>query len=252
MEDEQAMMSYLKKPLLPLVENDETFYRELLFAVAILIGYLLVLTVAAALPDSSSLLMTTLFPNIWLLGMTLYFKKRQITELFVLKKIHIGLLVYAYSASLAVTLFCYYSQKNYPIKLHISVQPEQALAALFIVILAPMAEELFFRGYLLRLFSVHFDKTYSVILVSVLFYFLHIRTGSSFEMLCLSCLLCLLVLYTNSLVPALITHISWNGVSQITTIQSMPVRWFIVTAAVTGIAATIFAGAKLNDQLSDK
>lgn len=245
-------MNSLKTRVLKRAKQGGVFSHELMFAAAILICYLIVLIVATALTDSSTQLTTTLYPNLWLLGMTVYFKRRQLVELFALKKISGGLVAYASIVCLAVGLFCFYSQTNHPIQHHISVQAEQLLTALFIVILVPIAEELFFRGYLLQLFSVYFNKVYSVILVSILFSFLHIRAGLSFEMFCLSSLLCLLVLYFNNLVPALITHISWNAVSQINAILSLPVRWFVMVAALTGIIATIPVGAKLYEQLSDQ
>lgn len=241
LEDEWIMTFYLK-----MMEQDGAFTSEMFFAALTVLGYILVLAVATVLPKTVTPFMTTLLPNVWLCGIILLVKRRAIIEAMVLKKISAGLLIVAFGASIAIVVFCLRSQTFSPIKQSISVSEGKSLAALFIVILVPMAEEIFFRGYLFRLFSQHFDKWSAILLVSILFSFLHLHSDTHFLMFCFSCLLCLLVSQTGNLVSAIVTHVSWNAIDQIATIPSMPVRWFIVIAAITGIAITVHIGVRMN------
>jgi membrane protease YdiL (CAAX protease family) len=82
--------------------------------------------------------------------------------------------------------------------------------ALQIIFLAPLAEELFFRGLLLDHLRRQLGRVAAVVLVSALFGFLHYPQGTAVLMAFGSVGLCLVVLWLRQVVWAMVLHVAWN------------------------------------------
>ena len=88
-----------------------------------------------------------------------------------------------------------------------------SIAILNMVILGPIIEEIFFRGYLLDTLRGLYNERFAVILSSILFGLVHFYYGliGIFLVSMGGALYAWLRLRTESLTPAIICHILWNG-----------------------------------------
>jgi membrane protease YdiL (CAAX protease family) len=80
------------------------------------------------------------------------------------------------------------------------------------VILAPIAEELLFRGVCFPVLARRFGVLASMIVVSVTFALVHFHLPSILPLFVVSFALCLAYLHTNSLVVPIVMHMAFNGV----------------------------------------
>ncbi len=90
---------------------------------------------------------------------------------------------------------------------------EYLLAFFMLVVIAPFAEELLFRGYLfgqLRRFVV---LPVAILITSLLFGFVHGQWNTGIDTFALSIVLCLLVVVSKSLWPAVLLHSLKNAVA---------------------------------------
>jgi membrane protease YdiL (CAAX protease family) len=92
----------------------------------------------------------------------------------------------------------------------LSARYEYILAFITLVIIAPIAEEVLFRGYLFgKLRKV--TKTWIAILItSVLFGIVHFAWNVGIDVFALSIIMCLVTVWSKSLWPAIIIHMSKN------------------------------------------
>lgn len=81
---------------------------------------------------------------------------------------------------------------------------------LLAVVVAPINEELLFRGGIFRFFNNRIPTPLAMILSSVLFALLHMNWFSFVPLVVLGCFLCLVTLKTGSLKPAMIMHALFN------------------------------------------
>ena len=79
------------------------------------------------------------------------------------------------------------------------------------VLVAPLAEELFFRGWMLRAFTARYSLRTGVLLTAVVFAAYHLNPWQAVIALPLGLLFAWLVLRTGSLVPGMIGHAIVNG-----------------------------------------
>lgn len=84
---------------------------------------------------------------------------------------------------------------------------------LTIGVLAPLAEEFFFRGHLLSHIGRNLGKWPAALLVSILFAFLHAPQGHGLLMGVFSLALCAVTLRTRTLLWAIGFHAFWNGLA---------------------------------------
>jgi membrane protease YdiL (CAAX protease family) len=119
-----------------------------------------------------------------------------------------------------------------------SVQP------LHMLLLVPLAEELYFRGLLLNHLRRAFNPAAAVVLCSLLFAGLHYDVGAMTATGILSLIGCVLVLTTGSLACAVQLHVAWNCLSQFKGLSEPVERldWAILAAAI--IMALAFGGLK--------
>jgi membrane protease YdiL (CAAX protease family) len=88
--------------------------------------------------------------------------------------------------------------------------------AVMTCVVAPLAEEFFFRGFLFRTLAERFGLVWGIVLGGALFGLVHWPGGSLEAVLVLSALgamLCLMVYYTASLLPCIIMHASFNSLA---------------------------------------
>tara|TARA_B100000405_G_C16494303_1_gene341278 strand:- start:124 stop:534 length:411 start_codon:yes stop_codon:yes gene_type:complete len=93
-----------------------------------------------------------------------------------------------------------------------------SLAIVNLVVLAPIMEEVVFRGYVLDSCRSFFQEREAVIMSSCLFGLMHFFYGP-FGIVMISiggALYAWIRLRTNSIIPAIICHSLWNGIQYIT------------------------------------
>ncbi|MBN1609432.1 MAG: CPBP family intramembrane metalloprotease [Polyangiaceae bacterium] len=110
--------------------------------------------------------------------------------------------------------------------------PPSAVELGALVVLVPIAEEVFFRGALLQSLRRRLGAVGSTLVVSSLFGLLHQRQGQLSTMLVASLVLCAITLSTRTLVWAILLHGTWNA---LTLVVRMPptVQRFMVAGGVT-------------------
>jgi len=84
------------------------------------------------------------------------------------------------------------------------------VAGIIIVILAPIVEEVFFRGFLLQSFASKIGWKYSAILTSAIFAVVHFRFESVIPIYILGIVMSVLFIRTRSIWPGIIFHIINN------------------------------------------
>ncbi len=92
-------------------------------------------------------------------------------------------------------------------------QFEYILAFFTLVVLAPVAEEILFRGYLLSKLRRHAATWVAVLITSILFAVVHFAWNVGIDVFALSIVLCLVTIWTKSLWPAILIHMLKNGIA---------------------------------------
>lgn len=91
---------------------------------------------------------------------------------------------------------------------------EYVLAFIGLVIVAPIAEEVLFRGYLFGKLRAARVKTWiAVVVVSLIFAVAHFQGNVGVDTFALSIVLCLLRVFSGSLWPSIMLHMLKNGVA---------------------------------------
>lgn len=95
----------------------------------------------------------------------------------------------------------------------ISSQYEYILAFISLVLIAPIAEELLFRGYLLGKLRKYAPLWLAILITSALFAAVHFQWNVAIDVFVLSIVLCLLRVVSKSLWPSILLHMMKNGVA---------------------------------------
>jgi|GEM_PF-1627103 len=90
---------------------------------------------------------------------------------------------------------------------------EQIAIGLGVTLLAPLGEEVLFRGYLLRALRARYGTRAALLVTSAIFAAMHLNPASFLALLVLGLLFGLLRLASGSLVPALVGHAMQNGLT---------------------------------------
>ncbi|MES2595140.1 MAG: type II CAAX endopeptidase family protein [Verrucomicrobiota bacterium] len=85
-----------------------------------------------------------------------------------------------------------------------------ALNVLCLVILAPLAEELFFRGWMLRGFAAHYSKNKAIWFTAIIFGLFHLNPWQFVVAVPIGVIFASLTLKTGSLLPGLVGHFIVN------------------------------------------
>lgn len=95
----------------------------------------------------------------------------------------------------------------------IALQYEYVLAFFMLVIIAPVAEEILFRGYLLGKLRKYAPLWVAIIVTSLVFAVVHFAWNVGLDVFALSIVLCLLRVLSGSLWPSILLHMMKNGVA---------------------------------------
>lgn len=95
----------------------------------------------------------------------------------------------------------------------LATQPEYLLAFFSLVILAPVAEEVIFRGYLFGKMRKHAPLWVVIVITSLLFALVHFQGNVGVDVFALGIVLCLLRVVSGSLWPSILLHMLKNGVA---------------------------------------
>ena len=90
---------------------------------------------------------------------------------------------------------------------------DRALAFVALVVVAPVAEEIIFRGWLYGKFRAKMPAWVSIILVSALFGLMHGQWNVAVNVFCLSVVLCLLREITGTIWSGMVVHMLKNGIA---------------------------------------
>lgn len=121
-----------------------------------------------------------------------------------------GLLLYAASNLLTFIDFNQAQNTGYD---QISQQFEYVLAFLMLVLIAPFAEEILFRGYLFGKLRKHVPLWVAIVITSLLFGLVHGAWNVGIDVFALSIVLCLLRVWSKSLWPSILVHMIKNGIA---------------------------------------
>ena len=130
-----------------------------------------------------------------------------------------GLVVYFILSAILVTVAMYvltfvdFSQAQDTGFSGISNGYEYVLAFIGLVILAPVAEEVVFRGYLFGKLRKYTKLWVAILLTSLLFAVVHFAWNVGIDVFALSIVLCLLRVISKSLWPSIMLHMMKNGIA---------------------------------------
>lgn len=130
-----------------------------------------------------------------------------------------GMVAYLILTTIVMTIatqlltFVDYNQAQETGFAQIASQPEYILAFLSLVVIAPVAEEILFRGYLFGKLRKYVSLWLAIFITSLLFAIVHFQWNVGIDVFVLSVVLCLLRVYTGSLWPAILLHMLKNGVA---------------------------------------
>jgi membrane protease YdiL (CAAX protease family) len=95
----------------------------------------------------------------------------------------------------------------------VTVRYEYILAFVTLVVIAPVAEEILFRGYLFGKLLKHVPVWVAVLLTSAVFAAIHGAWNVAIDVFALSIVLCIVRLLSKSLWPAILLHMIKNGIA---------------------------------------
>ncbi|OYX41058.1 hypothetical protein B7Y94_05685 [Candidatus Saccharibacteria bacterium 32-49-12] len=87
------------------------------------------------------------------------------------------------------------------------------LAFVMLVVIAPVAEEVLFRGYLFGKLRQHVPLWGAIIVTSLLFGAVHGQWNVAIDTFALSVVMCLVVVWSKSIWPAILIHMLKNGIA---------------------------------------
>ena len=96
---------------------------------------------------------------------------------------------------------------------NMATQGEYVLAFIMLVVIAPLAEELLFRGYLFGKLRKYAPLWISILITSILFAVVHEAWNVGFDVFALSIVLCLLRVVSGSLWPSIMLHMLKNSIA---------------------------------------
>ncbi|MFA5366943.1 MAG: type II CAAX endopeptidase family protein [Dehalococcoidia bacterium] len=88
-----------------------------------------------------------------------------------------------------------------------------AMLGLFAIVVAPVAEELFFRGFMLPGISKRFGKGWGIVISAFIFSLVHLQPGALVPIFLLGLLLAWLYIKTKSIWPCIFAHFTYNSIA---------------------------------------
>jgi len=123
--------------------------------------------------------------------------------------------------------------------------------AMALILLVPVAEELYFRALLLDHLTRNLGRASAVVLASVLFGFLHWPQGMAGAMVILSLVLCMVVLSSGGVIWAVALHVVWNAFAVLRQMSAGSPRWIAAGVAVVVLLALGWTGFRAGSRSYD-
>ena len=163
----------------------------------------------------------------------LNFKKKSISKSFRIKQVSFNVIINSIIFSIGIIILFdaldrFINQiiptPDYIINLGKIMQPDSTLGLVFlflaIVVMAPIGEEIVFRGFLQKFLEEHWkDITKAVLVTSLFFAIIHFNPYWTIQIYLLGVILGFLSWKTKSVVPSIILHSINNGIAFILTIS---------------------------------
>ena len=163
----------------------------------------------------------------------LYFKKKSIIDSFRIKPISINTIMNSIIFSIGIIILFDALDRvihqivptpDYIIDLGKIMQPESTLGLIFlflaVVVMAPIGEEIVFRGFLQKFLEEHWkDITKAVLVTSLFFAMIHFNPYWTIQIYLLGVILGFLSWKTKSVIPRIILHRINNGMAFILTVS---------------------------------
>lgn len=214
--------------------------RELVLIGLVLVAYLVGLALLARLQGGLADWLRLTLPSLWLLAASIVLMRLHTTDLVLLgggkRRGPLAALTTLVAALLPVAAALWPEAFG-------PVGAQETARRLLLVLLVPVAEELYFRGLLLEHLVRNTGRVAAVALVSLLFGALHWFQGQAVPMVALSLVLCVVTLVSGSLVWAVALHAGWNALSVIVHVPQGPWRWIPAAAGLLIMALLIVLGA---------
>lgn len=131
----------------------------------------------------------------------------------------VGMIVYLILTAIVSTIaaqlltFVDYTQAQETGFAQITTQTEYIIAFMSLVVIAPIAEEVLFRGYLFGKLRKYTPLWGAILITSVLFAIVHFQWNVGIDVFALSIVLCLLRVFTKSLWTPILLHMLKNGIA---------------------------------------
>ncbi len=162
----------------------------------------------------------------------LNFKKKSILDSFRIKPVSFNIIIYSIIFSAGVIILFDAVDRvihqiaptpDYIIDLGKIMQPESTLGLIFlflaVVVMAPIGEEIVFRGFLQKFLEEHWkDITRAVLVTSIFFAIIHFNPYWTIQIYILGIILGFLSWRTKSIIPSIILHSINNGMAFILTV----------------------------------
>jgi membrane protease YdiL (CAAX protease family) len=214
--------------------------QELAFAGLVLVGYLLGLALLARLEGPVAHWLRLTLPSLWLLGASVVLLRMSSTRLLFLGGGDRRLPLVAFTALAAALLLAATSLWPQVVG---PVGAQETVRWLLLVLLVPVAEEVYFRGLLLEHLTRNTGRIWAVLLVSLLFGMLHWFQGLALPMFVLSLVLCAVTLVSGSVLWAVALHAGWNALSIVVHVPRGPWRWIPAATGLLVMLLLIVLGA---------
>ena len=223
--------------------------REVGYLGAILIVYIALLELSGHLSANAEAgaLVRLLLPNLWLLAAALaWLRRRPLTSIRLRgpRTWAISLICGAIAALMLLVPIVWPGSKG------VTAQPGIARPML-LILLVPVAEELYFRGLLLDHLLRNVGRAPAVLLVSGLFGFLHFPQGFAMSMTILSIGLCMVAIETRSVLWPVALHMAWNALGTLFRMPDGSARWTVAVVAAAALGALIAIGMSAEDAPSE-
>ena len=163
----------------------------------------------------------------------LNFKKKSITKYFRIKPVSFNTIINSIIFSIGIIILFDALDRvihqiiptpDYILDLGKIMQPESTLGLMFlflaIVVMAPIGEEVVFRGFLQKFLEEHWkDITRAVLVTSLFFAIIHFNPYWTIQIYLLGVILGFLSWKTKSIIPSIILHSINNGIAFILTVS---------------------------------
>lgn len=175
--------------------------RDFAFGGFVLAAYLVILGAINSAGLTRRWPAMQLLPSLWMLGATIYWTRRGGALGYFGIRTRTSLVAAIGAAALSLALYAIAARLP---------RPELVRAIANVVILAPFAEEYFFRGMTLGVFVESCGRLAGALLASALFALMHAPQGIFVQMFVMSLILCAAVLKTKNVLAAVAIHLGWN------------------------------------------